>query len=176
LKENFIQDIDYQCFVQNDETASGGFRKTTYLLTLSCLEFFIARKVRPVFEVYRAVFHRAATMRLPEVQASQDRKERLRELLSLFETSLSSGIPEISLRPVTEGIAGCVSSAYELKETVERMGSAPKAARRMVILDFLRRYGFAIDMEDPYEKSYNFYKDAWDDQYRKLRETGRMDY
>lgn len=31
-----------------------------YYLSVSCLEFFIARKVRPVFEVYRQVFHRVA--------------------------------------------------------------------------------------------------------------------
>lgn len=30
----------------------------TYMLSVPCLEFFIARKVRPVFEVYRKVFHK----------------------------------------------------------------------------------------------------------------------
>lgn len=29
-------------------------------LSVSCLEYFIARKVRPVFEVYRQVFHKTA--------------------------------------------------------------------------------------------------------------------
>ena len=28
-----------------------------YMLSVSCLEYFIARKVRSVFEVYRSVFH-----------------------------------------------------------------------------------------------------------------------
>lgn len=32
-----------------------------YMLTVSCMEFFIARKVRAVFEVYRQVFHKATT-------------------------------------------------------------------------------------------------------------------
>ena len=30
------------------------------MLSVPCLEFFIARKVRPVFEVYRKVFHNVA--------------------------------------------------------------------------------------------------------------------
>ena len=39
--------------------------KITYMLSTSCLEYFIARKVRPVFEVYRQVFHKAVK---PQVQ------------------------------------------------------------------------------------------------------------
>ena len=34
----------------------GGRPVETYYLSIPCLEFFIARKVRPVFEVYRTVF------------------------------------------------------------------------------------------------------------------------
>ena len=33
-----------------------------YWLSVSCLEFFIARKVREVFDVYREVFHAAIEM------------------------------------------------------------------------------------------------------------------
>ncbi len=33
-----------------------------FMLSVSCLEFFIARKVRPVFEVYRKVFHKVVDM------------------------------------------------------------------------------------------------------------------
>ncbi len=38
----------------------GGNNQVTYMLSVPCLEFFIARKVRPVFEVYRQVFHKVA--------------------------------------------------------------------------------------------------------------------
>lgn len=38
----------------------GGNNQVTYMLSVPCLEFFIARKVRPVFEVYRKVFHKVA--------------------------------------------------------------------------------------------------------------------
>lgn len=85
----FVKDIDYQVlstnaqksgvFPQNaqksgvsakngkksgntqDESKSVmGRPQNTYMLSVSCLEFFIARRVRPVFEVYRQVFHKVA--------------------------------------------------------------------------------------------------------------------
>ena len=58
LKENFIQNIDYQVFHQNGENPKGGRPTIEYHLSVSCLEYFIARKVRPVFDVYREVFHK----------------------------------------------------------------------------------------------------------------------
>lgn len=84
--ELFVKGIDYQVFSKNaensevlfrsknktDETTSdnvktdkngknlGGRPQNTYMLSVPCLEFFIARKVRPVFEVYRQVFHKVA--------------------------------------------------------------------------------------------------------------------
>lgn len=82
----FVKDIDYQVLSTNaqnsevlfhsknkpNEAASdnaktdkdgrnvGGRPQNTYMLSVPCLEFFIARKVRPVFEVYRQVFHKVA--------------------------------------------------------------------------------------------------------------------
>lgn len=76
LKSNdlFMEGVDYILLAQNGKQdsplaqngkrlASGKFNgenKVTYMLSVPCLEFFIARKVRPVFEVYRQVFHKAA--------------------------------------------------------------------------------------------------------------------
>ena len=66
----FMKGIDYQVLPQNGENSkdlpqNGGKPKEgrpvdTYMLSVPCLEFFIARKVRPVFEVYRQVFHKVA--------------------------------------------------------------------------------------------------------------------
>lgn len=77
----FMQGIDYQVFPQNGENSIllpqngeqdgkrtkqwGGNNQVTYMLSVPCLEFFIARKVRPVFEVYRQVFHKVASGELP---------------------------------------------------------------------------------------------------------------
>lgn len=80
LKQNFFQDVDYQVLAQNGENPNGR-PKTDYFLSLSCLEYFIARKVRPVFEVYRQVFHKsAATPALPTTY-----KEALTQLLAQVE-------------------------------------------------------------------------------------------
>lgn len=89
LKENFIEGVDFkvspkygeQVFAQNGKNPNGGRPTVDYHLTVSCLEFFIARKVRPVFEVYRQVFHGAAKM----VQKELSRKELLQMALEAEE-------------------------------------------------------------------------------------------
>lgn len=69
----FIEGIDYQIFNQkvkksvvfNQEEKnldSMGRPTQVFMLSVPCLEFFIARKVRPVFEVYRKVFHKVVDM------------------------------------------------------------------------------------------------------------------
>lgn len=57
LKRDFIESIDYICTSVKTEVGSN---RIDYYLSVSCLEFFIARKVRAVFEVYRQVFHKIA--------------------------------------------------------------------------------------------------------------------
>ena len=78
--ELFVEGIDYQVFTPNGQKTDGVFAQNgkksddaqddgrnvggrpqnTYMLSVPCLEFFIARKIRPVFEVYRQVFHKVA--------------------------------------------------------------------------------------------------------------------
>lgn len=62
LKSSFIQDVDYQVLRQNPQNPNGGRPTNIYKLSVSCMEFFVARKVRPVFEVYRKVFHGMANV------------------------------------------------------------------------------------------------------------------
>lgn len=67
----FVENIDYQVLRRNAENPDsftqrcakpqGGRPTNIYMLSVTCLEFFIARKVRPVFEVYRQVFHKVAS-------------------------------------------------------------------------------------------------------------------
>lgn len=66
--EQFIEGIDYKVFAQNGENPQGGRPTNEYYLSISCLEFFIARKVRAVFEVYRQVFHHVAQGMMPSYQ------------------------------------------------------------------------------------------------------------
>ena len=80
LKKDFIENVDFTCTPA--KTGVGSF-KHDYRLTVSCMEFFIARKVRPVFEVYRQVFHKVSKHELSRkelalmVLQSEEEKERL---------------------------------------------------------------------------------------------------
>jgi hypothetical protein len=62
LRADFIQDVDYQVLRRNAEQKSGrgGHNRINYHLSVSCMEWFVARKVRTVFDVYRKVFHKVA--------------------------------------------------------------------------------------------------------------------
>lgn len=78
LRYNFIEGVDFIAIAQ---TSNGGqFAKIDYKLTVSCLEYFIARKVRPVFEVYRQVFHKAGNK--PEYFVPRNYLEALKALVS----------------------------------------------------------------------------------------------
>lgn len=83
LQRDFIEGVDYQVLRQNPQNSNGGRPTNEYKLTVSCMEFFIARKVRPVFEVYRQVFHKAAKHELSRkelaimVIQAEEEKERL---------------------------------------------------------------------------------------------------
>ena len=78
LKANFIENVDYLPLRQNVERSEdgrfsgGGY---DYYLTSACLEYFVARKVRPVFEVYRRVFHHVAnSFQQPNLQEQVNAK------------------------------------------------------------------------------------------------------
>ena len=70
LKEEFIEGDDFisvksqlsenQFFPKNGEQKDGrgGHNRIDYFLSVPCMEYFIAKKVRHVFEVYRKVFHK----------------------------------------------------------------------------------------------------------------------
>lgn len=67
LKTHFMEGVDFQPERKNAQRSGGRFNngnQVDYLLSTSCLEYFIARKVRPVFEVYRQVFHQVTQPKL----------------------------------------------------------------------------------------------------------------
>lgn len=86
LKANFIENVDYLILPQNVERSedgtfiSGG---TDYYLTSACLEYFVARKVRPVFEVYRRVFHHSVA----QVQQQPSLQEQIQAKLAFADWS-----------------------------------------------------------------------------------------
>ena len=77
LKKEFIEKVDYACTSAKTEVGSTKYK---YHITVSCLEYFIARKVRPVFEVYRQVFHKTGNK--PEYFVPRNYLEALKALVS----------------------------------------------------------------------------------------------
>lgn len=93
LKANFIENVDFISIAQNGKNSFlndaeqdsdnslakngklnwGGNNKINYYLTSACLEYFVARKVRQVFEVYRRVFHKAASGEMTEIEKTQQK-------------------------------------------------------------------------------------------------------
>lgn len=68
LKKDFIQSVDYQVLAKNGENLEGGRPAEIYKLSTACMEHLIARKVTPVFEVYRKVFHKSLEPKKFDIQ------------------------------------------------------------------------------------------------------------
>lgn len=86
LKANFIENVDFLPIAKDGKRSKdgrfngGGY---DYYLTSACLEYFIARKVRPVFEVYRRVFHHAVA----QVQQQPSLQEQVQAKLAFADWS-----------------------------------------------------------------------------------------
>ena len=51
--DQFMQGIDYEILATNGENTTVGRPVNVYMISISCMEYFIARKVRSVFNVYK---------------------------------------------------------------------------------------------------------------------------
>lgn len=69
LKSDFIEGVDFQSLRQKVERVQhGGQNRIEYFLSTDCLEYFIAKKVKSVFEVYRTVFHKTIEQGAKQLQ------------------------------------------------------------------------------------------------------------
>ena len=115
LKQNFIDNVDFISIAQSGKTATGGFKKIDYYLTSACLEYFIARKVRPVFEVYRRVFHHAVS----QVQKQPSLQEQLQANLTFADWAIKTlNINEASKLGWAKKISDKFGLAAELPDAV----------------------------------------------------------
>lgn len=131
--EIFIQDIDYQLLRQNAQNSKGGRPTIEYHLSVSCLEYFIARKVRPVFDVYREVFHKVNEIAPKVAKSSAADKRKIARLekeleftKKLLEWTKCSERREIELK------CACFSYLVETKQYDKMVEHRErKAAERM---------------------------------------------
>lgn len=150
LKENFVKDLDYRVFGQKVKNLEGGRPSCEYMLSIPCLEFFIARKKREVFEVYRQVFHKAMNPVMSESDALVDTVQHIMslpvdnriksDLIKRINQSESKVLPDYrntELYPVTIGPKG------EPVPLDEDYGPARSSATKL-----LRRHKSSICVEE----------------------------
>lgn len=150
LVKEFIQDVDYKVLRQNPQNPLGGRPANEYHLNMSCFEFFIARKVRPVFEVYRQVFHAARrgelhpqpltpaqqllanAQMLVEMERKQMEQERLQKALEGRQAVSEDRIEQIETRIRDNGFMSVMGFAniHHLrvgKKDLQRLGKLASA-------------------------------------------------
>lgn len=71
LKTNFVESVHYQVLRTNAQNSDGGRPVDEYWLSVECLEYFIASRIQPVFDVYRKVFHATIEGSQSQPQLSQ---------------------------------------------------------------------------------------------------------
>ena len=60
LRENFMDNFDYISFSSTDIDVDENKKGIDFRLSISCMEYFVVHKFRPVFEIYCDVFHQSA--------------------------------------------------------------------------------------------------------------------
>lgn len=150
LRRDFIENEDFVTVRQNPQ--GGKFPSIDYLLSVPCLEYFIARKVRPVFEVYRQVFHKVAdtpTFLIPQTYsealllAANQAKEI--EQLSLENKQLSSenerNQPKVEFAECIMQDSTCISVA-EMANILKQNGLFYKGQN--ALYGYLRYNGYLL--------------------------------
>lgn len=124
-------------------------------LTVSCLEYFIVKKVRPVFEVYRKVFHKAAEhiklLKEPTIKDKIAVADWLTGFLNLNESSklaLAKTIAEPLGLPTPDYTPskGILKSAGELLKENECAISAQVFNQKMI------EKGYMVELTRPSSK------------------------
>ena len=132
--QQFIENVDYQVLRKIAENPKGGRPSNEYRLTISCMEFFIARKVRPVFEVYRQVFHKVAKRKaerpLPQATTSQVSNY---ELTSLDVASATGRRHNIVLKDIRRNLANGRLDAADFSLSTYMYGRHPYPCYRMTV-------------------------------------------
>lgn len=144
LQRDFIENDDYSTVRQNVD--GGKFTSTDYFLSVSCLEYFIAKKVRAVFDVYRKVFHKATEnakkLKDPTVRERIATADWLAKFLNMNDSSkllLAKSIAEPLGLPVPDYTPskGVLKSAGELLKENGCEMSAQSFNQKMIEKGFM---------------------------------------
>lgn len=147
LKTNFIEGIDF-CLTKKSskKEGSGGHNKEFYMLSIPCLEYFIARKVRPVFEVYRKVFHKVVTGRKEVIYTESEIKRHLTQANKAVKEATERAEQETQLRQLAE------SQAKRLKSQVDTLQDlySMEVSTKINMLSFINEKGLKKEWDTKY--------------------------
>lgn len=139
LAKEFVQDFDYQSIHQNVQREIGAVVTNNYRLSVSCMEYFVARKVRTVFDVYREVFHQVANA--PKIK-DKSCVELAKEIKSL----------EVKIQRLTEIHEGYISPrVVEVKKDEDKNHKRFKNCRSVameIISNVAYRNGYGQTIKD----------------------------
>lgn len=134
LKRDFIE---YEDYVTVTIPGQGGqFPTTVYKLTTACFEYFIARKVREVFEVYRKVFKKVAT---GEVKTVPVHPKSNAEMLLLYAQQMVEAEQRLDAMEDKQAVLEEKISEIEVRTQTDLKYST--------IIGFASRYGIKVPLE-----------------------------
>ena len=134
--DQFMQGIDYEILATNGENITVGRPVNVYMISISCMEYFIARKVRSVFNVYRDVFHKvinkipssyseALRMYADEVEAREKAEKEARlalEAKRISDNIIKEQAPMVEFAKTAERAQETDMLIREVREKLEAHG------------------------------------------------------
>lgn len=163
LNSKFIEGVDYKPLINSakQKLGSGGQNKVDYCISISCLEFLIARKVRAVFDVYRQVFHQAIRDKKTEV-LPEDYLTALKALVAKEEERIRLESENKKLEEKVENDKPFVDFAKNAKTDVDsgmilirdvkkRMENHNYFIKEKDLREFLREMGFFTKNRNSWE-------------------------
>lgn len=157
LREDFIKDVDYQVIPKKGENPNGGRPTEEYHLSLPCLEFFVARKITSVFEVYRQVFHQTAKLVQKELTRkellqmaleAEEEKERLQLEVKSQQAQIEANAPRVLFSQAVE-TSGKSILIGELAKILRQNGIEIGERR---LFEWLRKNGYLCSQGERYNQ------------------------
>lgn len=167
--KNQPKSADNQFLRRNAENSRKGRPIEKYYLSVSCLEFFIARKIRAVFEVYRQVFHKVAEKPQKAIVHKPTSKEMLRLTSKSTHEEIEAYFLEIKMR--------CADN-NKFPVPVDEVWGMRFTAKRRVMDKLLGRNGqpniFVYDKDYTQKGSERTHKDALGKYYMSIKTFERI--
>lgn len=149
LTDEFIEGVDFEVNATNGKNLKGGRPANIYKLSVPCLEYFVARKVRTIFEVYRQVFHKANEITpfiIPQTfaQAMMLAAEQAQQIENQ-QKQLQEAQPKLDFYEAVTGSSDTVDIA-----TVAKVLNFPKMGRTN-LFSFLRNKKVLMNNNRPFQ-------------------------